>query len=81
MAKKLPNITWLGLLLSAPYFTSALFDAADDCETPPAEWPLLPRAVVYWMLLDGEVSNGEVIWYNADGTASGKGWFKKGKGG
>ena len=61
MSDKRPSITWPDLLLSAPYFTTALLEA--ECAVPPPQWAPLPRAVIFWNMLDGEVSNGGVAQY------------------
>lgn len=60
MTSKLPKISWPEFLLSAPYFTSALFDSVGE---PCADLPAMPRAALYWSLFDGEVSNGGVEQY------------------
>ncbi|WP_191091626.1 DMP19 family protein [Affinibrenneria salicis] len=59
----LPVITWPDLLLSAPYFSSALVDAVETAEINWLELAPLPRARLYWDCLTGEIANGGVIQY------------------
>ena len=60
---KRPRITWAELLLSAPYFSSALADAVDEDEIKLTKLAPWPKAWLYWDVLDGEVSNGGVTQY------------------
>ncbi|KEY59841.1 DUF4375 domain-containing protein [Serratia sp. DD3] len=62
-SSQLPIITWPDFLLEAPYFIQAITEAIYDGDTELPELPPLPRALVYWNIIDGEVTNGGVSQY------------------
>ena len=56
-----PNIEWISLLRSAPYFSSVFIDLTPEVEIQNLH--PLAKAIYYYNLFDGEISNGGVMQY------------------
>ena len=56
-----PNIEWISLLRSAPYFSSAFIELTPEAEIQNLH--PLAKAIYYYNLFDGEISNGGVMQY------------------
>ncbi|MEO0815474.1 MAG: hypothetical protein AAFY60_21625, partial [Myxococcota bacterium] len=60
-SNKRPETSWTEFLSNAPYFTGAIMGAIDDGEL--SRYNERVRAVFYYDIFDGEVSNGGVMQY------------------